>query len=152
MHMVVFLDIQIRIQRESLLILRQLCQDLYKFCFIHMPIEGILYKNKNKLYFISKGSAFYGFDHFQNNFIKYFLHLNQNNCQNIRTPPLPSYRVTPTLLQGNPFSPIGHPLLSQRAPLCHLLGQGSPSRRLVVALQEDLGPYILGIFLVQMPN
>ena len=31
------------------------------------------------------------------------LHLHQNDCQNIRTPPLPSYSGTPTLLESDPY-------------------------------------------------
>ena len=35
-------------------------------------------------------------------FLNIFLHLHQNECQNIGTPLLPllSYKVTPTLLEG----------------------------------------------------
>ena len=43
-----------------------------------------------------------------------FLYLHQNNCQNTRTPPLPSYRATPTLTSDTMV----------------------PSRRVRVALQE----------------
>ena len=32
-----------------------------------------------------------------------FLHLHQNNCQNIWTPPIPSYRAPPTFLEGDPY-------------------------------------------------
>ena len=31
------------------------------------------------------------------------LHLYQNKWQNLRTPPLPSYTATPTLLEGDPY-------------------------------------------------
>ena len=32
--------------------------------------------------------------------IIFFLNLHQNKCQNIGTPPLPSYRATPILIEG----------------------------------------------------
>ena len=79
---------------------------------------------KKQLYLIWKGSAFYDFDHFKNNFIIYILHLQQNKGQNIRTLPLPSFRATPCLLQGDPYS---HHCDTYE-------GRGRPSRRVGVAL------------------
>ena len=52
----------------------------------------------------------------------YFLHLHHNKCQNLRTPPLPSYKATPTLLEGTIVSLV----------------------RVGVALQESRGRSIVG--------
>ena len=55
------------------------------------------------------------------------LQLHQNKCQNIVTPPRLSYRATPTLREGDPYSPRGRPLLSQvtqcNGALCESLGR-----------------------------
>ena len=70
-----------------------------------------------------------------------YLHLHQNKCQNIRTPPLPSYRATPTLIEGDPCNhkwhhcvtcecrgrPIWGTLYTSRKSLQHLLATGVPS-------------------------
>ena len=90
-----------------------------------------------------------------------FLHLHRNSCQNIGTPPLRSYRATPTLLEGDPCPSRGRPLPSQRATTTLASDTMVPPRRVGVALQESRGrpiggqgwgPYILAIILVQMQN
>ena len=54
--------------------------DVKPFFFLHYRVPPL----KKLMYFIWKGSAFYDYDHFYNNFWKYFLPLYQNKCQNTK--------------------------------------------------------------------
>ena len=65
---------------------------------IHIStFKGILYW-KNNCILSQKAKYFMLNTTLRIIFENIFLHLHQNRCQHIRTPPLPSYRATPTLL------------------------------------------------------
>ena len=55
----------------------------------------------------------------------FFLHLHQNKCQNIGTPPLPSYRATPTLLEGTPTLTSDTMVLSRGVGVALLESRGA---------------------------
>ena len=57
-------------------------------------------------------------------FEKIYLHLHQNKCQNIRTPPLHSYRATPTLIEGDPYTHRGRPHALTSGTIVSLVSAG----------------------------